>query len=518
MESREEPLRGGKKETRKSAKISADAAGQKNADIILEIINEVFFELSSEGVIRRVNRKAESYCNRERKELLGKIFWDIFPQALGTPFYSLISNAQEKRLSVKQDILSPMSRWAHISVAPSTDGLILLFYDIHDEKEAEQKLFESEAQWRRLVQNTPDMITRWDINLKLIFGNQAFEDKGGKSLSSMLGKNNLEIGQPEEIAIPWMEKMQEVIATKKPVDHFYFYPMAQGNYYYYARLAPECDEAQVVQSVLAIARDITELKSQGEHVRKVNESLLQKNSELEAKHNELASLSHVASHELKEPLRRIYTAIEWIISNDVKNLSDGGKANFRRLQSAVQKMGLITDDLMSFINVSKNKEEGHTIVDLNKVLSEAKKKISRLITEKDAKIRSSELPLISGNEGQLVELFKNILHNAIKFQAKDNVPEIDISSSFVKDDIQIPQNNQGRNYVKITFKDNGIGFSTVHAEGLFNLFTKLHNPDEFRGMGMGLALCKKIVAQHHGFIEASSIEGSGSVFDCFFPI
>jgi light-regulated signal transduction histidine kinase (bacteriophytochrome) len=181
-------------------------------------------------------------------------------------------------------------------------------------------------------------------------------------------------------------------------------------------------------------------------------------------------------------------------------------------------MGLITDDLMSFINVSKNKEEGHTIVDLNKVLSEAKKKISRLITEKDAKIRSSELPLISGNEGQLVELFKNILHNAIKFQAKDNVPEIDISSSFVKDDIQIPQNNQGRNYVKITFKDNGIGFSTVHAEGLFNLFTKLHNPDEFRGMGMGLALCKKIVAQHHGFIEASSIEGSGSVFDCFFPI
>jgi PAS domain S-box-containing protein len=518
IEQNDEPGPEGSDFRQKSTEIPKEFNEQKSADIILEIMNEVFFELNQKDNILRVNKKAESFCNRDRNELIGHCLWEIFPQAIDTPLHDLIRRAQDQKLSISMDILSPLNRWAHVSVAPTPNGVIVLFYDIQNEKEAEQKLSESEAQWRRLVQNTPDMITRWDTDLKLIYGNQAYEEKAGTTLLSILGKNSLEMGHPPEIATPWMEKLREVIATKKPVDHFYFYPMDSGNCYYYARLAPECDEDQVVQSVLAIARDITELKAQDEHVRKVNETLLQKNFELETKHKELTSLSHVASRELKEPLRRVYTAIEWIVSNDVKNLSNGGKANFRRLQAAVQKMGLITDDMLSFINISKDFENEHTIVDLNKVLEEAKTKIGRLITEKDARIRSQELPLISGNAAQLTELFKNILHNAIKFQAKGNVPEIEIFSSFVKEDESLYGKKENQKYLKLSFKDNGIGFDSEHGEDIFHLFTKLHSPEEFRGMGMGLALCKKIMVQHNGFIHATSSAGNGSVFDCFFPI
>lgn len=137
-------------------------------------------------------------------------------------------------------------------------------YRIKLEHQVEQRtaeLREAFEQFRTLVNNTPDVITRWDKNLHLIYANAAFEVKTGVSNYSLYGKNNLEMGQPENIARPWMEKLNQVFVTKQAVEHYNTFPSPQGETFFYSRIVPEYNPDGTVQSVLAIARDITELKN-----------------------------------------------------------------------------------------------------------------------------------------------------------------------------------------------------------------------------------------------------------------
>ena len=375
---------------KKIISILDDITEQKRADIILEVMNEGFFELDDDHNFRRINKNAEAFWNKNREEILGKNIWKIFPEAVDTEIYSLIFKAQKDRQSFAGDILSSFNKWLHISIAPSKEGVIVLFYDIQKEKEAEQKVAERE-----------------------------------------------------------------------------------------------------------------------EEIKRINENLVRKNKELQERNAELMSLNSVTTHVLKEPLKRIYTSIEMILLNDVRTLSDNGRGHFRRLQSSVQKMGMITDDLTSFMNVSENKNNEISLISLNDILNETKERLKKIITEKKVLIHSAELPQINGYHALLIRLFQNLLQNAIKFQPKNNIPEIKISIE--KIDVK------NKKFIKIGFKDNGIGFDENRANELFILFSKLHSAEEYKGNGAGLAICKKIMHHHGGFIKAASEEGKCAEFCCYFP-
>lgn len=130
-----------------------------------------------------------------------------------------------------------------------------------------QHSVQTENQLRSLLDNTPDVITRWDKNLKLIFANTAFEEKTGMPISDMLGKTNLEIGQPQQVAVPYMETLQKVLDTRKPQQYYNSFLTPKGEVFFYSRLVPELDSDGEVTSVLAIARDITELKASEYRIR-----------------------------------------------------------------------------------------------------------------------------------------------------------------------------------------------------------------------------------------------------------
>lgn len=133
-------------------------------------------------------------------------------------------------------------------------------WDITDQVMAQEQIRQSEAQLRTLVENTPDVITRWDTNLQLVFANSAFIGKSGQMLENLIGKTNLQMGQPEEIAGPYMEKLQQTFNTGHPQEHYNSFPTPNGLFDYYSRMVPERDPDGLVKSVLAIARDITELQ------------------------------------------------------------------------------------------------------------------------------------------------------------------------------------------------------------------------------------------------------------------
>jgi PAS domain S-box-containing protein len=136
------------------------------------------------------------------------------------------------------------------------------------------ELRESREQYSSLVENTPDVITRWNRELKLIYANKAFEAKSGALNQTLYGKNNREMGQPDEIALPWIESLQKVFRTGEAVEHYNSFPMPDGEAHFYSRIVPEKNDNGEVETVLAIARDITDLRNADQSVKKLLKQLI----------------------------------------------------------------------------------------------------------------------------------------------------------------------------------------------------------------------------------------------------
>jgi light-regulated signal transduction histidine kinase (bacteriophytochrome) len=322
---------------------------------------------------------------------------------------------------------------------------------------------------------------------------------------------------PDEVSSSWAPRLKEVFGTGVEAGYDHAFSSSGGPVYYFTQLVPEFDDQGKVRSVLSITRNITELKEKQSEISEMNESLKARNRQLRQYNKELASLETVTSSDLKEPLKRIYTSIELLIRLEGNKLSDTGKAHFRRIQSAVQKMGLMTDDLLSFVRLcDPDLCLDMQPVDLNLVLKEAMRQLEEPIKKTNARIVSATLPEVTGNQPLLVWLFQQLLHNAIKFQPPGQSPGIVISTEM------IVKTDTGRStvlkeWIKVTFSDNGIGFDEAYKPKLFQLFSKLPGHEQFRGSGMGLALCRKIMEIHQGSIHAERNGLQGATFYCCFP-
>ncbi|MEO5776501.1 MAG: CHASE3 domain-containing protein [Flavobacterium sp.] len=246
-------------------------------------------------------------------------------------------------------------------------------------------------------------------------------------------------------------------------------------------------------------------------------SLEQQNIELEASNKELVAFNYVASHDLQEPLRKIQTFVSRLSDKDYDNLSEGGKEFMLRINNSVERMRILIDDLLQYSRTTKN-EKVFENIDLNDLLENAKSDLLQTIEEKNAVIQSEKLPEMTVIPFQIQQLFVNLISNSMKYGKADIVPKIKISCKKViaADEELIPKKSKEKFY-KITFKDNGIGFEQEYAEKIFVLFNRLHNKNEYVGTGIGLAICKKIVDNHKGFIFANGKPNVGSTFTIYLP-
>jgi light-regulated signal transduction histidine kinase (bacteriophytochrome) len=244
-------------------------------------------------------------------------------------------------------------------------------------------------------------------------------------------------------------------------------------------------------------------------------SLEQQNIELEASNKELLAFNYVASHDLQEPLRKIQTFVSRLSDKEYVNLSDSGKEFIDRINASVNRMRILIDDLLQYSRANKT-EKVFENVNLNDLLENAKFDLAQSIEEKNAEIQSEELPTMTVIPFQIQQLFINIIGNSLKYSKQNVVPKIKISSKKVVafEEEQIPKNTKDKFY-KIIFKDNGIGFDKEYAEKIFVLFNRLHNKNEYAGTGIGLAICKKIVENHKGFIFAEGKPNKGSIFTIY---
>jgi len=240
-------------------------------------------------------------------------------------------------------------------------------------------------------------------------------------------------------------------------------------------------------------------------------------AELIIANNELMAFTYIASHDLQEPLRKIQTFTSLIFEKENEHLSDKGKDYFRRVQSAAGRMQQLIDDLLAYsrINVTERKFEKNN---LTFIIDDVKKEFKDTIDEKHAIIDFTEICEANIIPFQFRQLMYNLIGNSLKFSIPGIPPHIVIKSKIVignklTNEFLLP----GKEYCFITVKDNGIGFEPKYNKRIFEVFQKLNGKDEYEGTGIGLAIVKKIVDNHFGFINAKSELNEGATFEIYIP-
>jgi two-component system CheB/CheR fusion protein len=257
--------------------------------------------------------------------------------------------------------------------------------------------------------------------------------------------------------------------------------------------------------------------------RKVQERtqlLKETNVDLEHSNKNLEQFAFIASHDLQEPLRKIRTFSSILAEDFSDQLSAEGKKVVNRINTSSERLSILIQDVLNFSRI-ENSKNVYVTTDLKNILKNVIEDFHLLISEKNAVIQIENLPTIEIIPHQINQLFYNLISNSLKFSSTSVQPTINVSSRIISANevTQFPSLNRMLTYCEIIIKDNGIGFEEKYAERIFGIFQRLHTIQEFSGTGIGLALCKKIIVNHHGEIFAKSKQnGEGAAFHVILPL
>ena len=270
-----------------------------------------------------------------------------------------------------------------------------------------------------------------------------------------------------------------------------------------------------------LENEIGERKASEEKVRQLNRQLMNNIALLESANRDLDRFAFMASHDLQEPLRKIRTFSDLLATKYRGNLDDDANGYIGRIQSAAARMQALIKDILAFSKLTGEKDN-FEFTDLNILLDEALGDLETPIRDKNAHISIAQpLPALEVNPGLIRPLFYNLISNALKYSKEEVAPVINIRFELSAGHINTHNNNHKESagkYCRIYIEDNGIGFDQVYAEQVFEMFRRLHVSSAFEGTGIGLALCKKIVEKHHGFIAAHSKPNEGATFIVTLPV
>lgn len=247
------------------------------------------------------------------------------------------------------------------------------------------------------------------------------------------------------------------------------------------------------------------------------QDLDRKISELEQKNQELAQVSHILSHDLREPIRKISWFAELLRSDNADALTATGQQVIERISAACITADRLIHVLREFVSLDVA-DEALEAVDLGEVATEALRHVSESMGVRNVQLKSNPLPTVEGSRRQLTLLFRNLIENAVKFRQSEKPPLIHLAGSVVQHNSFRAIHGKYRyvDFAKIVFRDNSIGFEQKHSEHVFDALT--HVRMSASGQGFGLAKCRKIVDNHHGSISVTSEPGRGATFTIMLPL
>jgi hypothetical protein len=411
-------------------------------------------------------------------------------------------------------------------------AIFCVAYNVTNQVSSQKQLEETKAETERqkrvyeaITSSTPDLMYVFDRDYRFTYANEALLTMWGKSRDEAIGRKLLENGYE-----PWHAEMHEreidhVIATKQPIRGEVSFPHAVlGKRIYDYILVPVLNQNGEVEAIAGTTRDITEIKKAEEILRQSQEKLealvAERTQELQRSNQDLEAFAYAASHDLKEPVRKIKFFSERLKNQLQETLSTEQERFFNRLENATSRMGSLIDDLLTYSQATRGMAEKEE-VDLNKQVQLVLEDLELEVQQKHADIVVEGLPTIKGDRRQIQQLFQNLIGNALKYSKPNTATEISVTSKKVngKDlKTNLAIEHRDRTFHLIEVRDNGIGFPPEEAERIFKIFTRLHGNAEYGGTGIGLSIVQKVVQNHDGTIWAESAPGNGATFKMLIPV
>ncbi|WPR75476.1 PAS domain S-box protein [Algoriphagus sp. NG3] len=393
--------------------------------------------------------------------------------------------------------------------------------DITEDRINRQKLEDSEQKFRLLANSLPQHIWTADPQGKLNYFNQSVYEFSGFTPGQLDQEGWLAIVHPddrEENLKAWNNSIQ----SGKDFLFEHRFRKYDGSYrWQLSRARPQLNQDGDIQMWVGSSTDIHDQKEFTNElerlvVERTNE-LAQKVKDLASMNKELQSFAYISSHDLQEPLRKIQTFSTLLLEHEFDNLTEDGKEYFKRMQNAAKRMQALISDLLAYSRTSIS-ERKYESTDLNKLVQEVKTDLREELTQYNAVIESDKLCTLNIIPFQFRQLLQNLISNSLKFSTKERQPHIAIASEKrLGEEFEIARLSPSTTYCHIRISDNGIGFDQKYHERIFELFQRLHGKDVFQGTGIGLAIVKKIVENHHGFITAKGEPNQGATFDIYLP-
>ncbi|HYE55482.1 MAG TPA: PAS domain S-box protein [Chitinophagaceae bacterium] len=484
-----------------------------NYHLLVDAIKDyAIYMLDTTGHVATWNKGAERLKGYTEEEILGQpfsIFFTRDDRQKGKPEKELETallkgRYEEEGWRVRKD---GTRFWANIIITPvfSDDnehvGYAKITRDLTEKRRSEELyllLVSQVKEYAIFMMDTTGQILTWNDGAERIKGYVAPEIIG-KHFSVFYTPEDKESQKPKRA-------LEEAVRTGKYEEEGWRVKKDGNLFWASIVITPIYTDKHI--GFAKVTRDLTQ--------RKEMERLNTANVILESTNKELERFAFTASHDLKEPLRKINMFSSIVLHDKQQPLAAAQKEHLRKVISTCKRMDTMIEDILNFSMLSK--KQHFEKYSLQRVLSETLELLEETIRGKNVSIQYPELPDAIIIPSQMRQLFQNLMSNAIKFSKKNIPPEIYITHELVrKDKVNATGLWPSEEYLVIRFRDNGIGFEPEYAEQIFNLFDRLHARSDYEGSGLGLAICRKIAENHGGNITARSELGKGAEFTLIIP-
>jgi PAS domain S-box-containing protein len=487
-------------------------------------------------VIEQANRvMLENIWKKKGSEVIGKGLLEAFPEISDQKYLSLLDQVYQNGEAYKEmESLAyimypegPGKLYLDFEYSPlfeadnSVSGIMITVNDVTERVESRKKIEEAEERARLAIDSAD--LGSYEINLVTneMITTRRFDAIWGldhnlerKEYAASIHHDDLLIRkQAHELSLSTGNLHYEARVIWK--DNSVHWVRVKGKVLF--------DNKGTATTLLGVIQDITEQKRFAEElslqVKERTEELERKNLELERSNVNLQEFAYAASHDLKEPIRKIHYFSDRLKNTYGDSLNAEGARMLERLGVATDRMQTLVDDLLEYSQVSRGAVLLDTI-NLNDNINLVLNDLEMEISQKKAHITVGALPVIKGHSRQTQQLFQNLIGNALKYSYPDITPEISISSKIMEgNEPGLPSRARIFNgpFHLIEIRDNGIGFEQKDADRIFQVFTRLHGNTEYKGTGVGLSIAQKVVENHNGFIYAKSSPGEGASFYLAFP-
>lgn len=502
-------------------------------------------EMANEQYLQLVDKQEETFVGKPLFEVLPEVKDFVAPLLAevlqtGKPYYGIEFEVPLNRHGKIERTYFNFVYHPIRNHSGHIDSIMVVATEVTQQVVARHALQESERAFRSMVTRSPVAMTIFrGSDLIIEMANDALlQNLWQMEWEQVHGKKLLDVF-PELRDQQYAQLLQQVlhtgIAYKENEAVAYVNTGNEGmkKFYLDFEYAPLLDPGNSVSGIMVTVYDVTEkvearnsILEAGKKYSMLLEQTVQErtadlkkaNYDLQRTNAELEQFAYAASHDLQEPLRKIRTFTE-LLERSLGNISAQSKTFLEKIVTSSSRMTSLIKDVLNYSQLLKTGDE-FELVDLNKVLHNVLNDFELLIEEKSVVITIDTLPIIEANPLQLNQLFYNLINNSLKFSEPGRRPEISVThTTLTKDEVSRIDGLQPElSYCSISFRDNGIGFDQQYAEQIFTIFQRLHTRQAYTGTGIGLALCKKIILNHHGSIRATSEPGKGATFSVLLPL